>query len=216
MVHNLLLRGINSIYLQCVNVERKSPESIPDFVNYVQQWGLCLREHHDNEEEFFFPEIEKFAGAEGIMAANVAQHAAFHEGLEAFMAYVDAVKAGGEAYSGARLRGLIDSFLPVLREHLRDEIRTLVALEKYEDRGDWAAWMKTTQAVMLKKTQKPDTKVSHYYDSTLSPPPPLPPARPQPRRTASDRQASELNLSGSSAIAWPLTGYSRCSTPSYP
>lgn len=160
MVHNLLLRGINSIYLQCVNVELKSPESIPDFVSYAREWGLTVREHHDIEESFFFPEIERFAGAEGIMAGNVEQHAAFHDGLGAFAAYVDAVLAGSEPYSGERLRGLIDAFLPVLRAHLADEITTLVALEKYEDGRDWAAWMKTTQAAILKRTNTAESKVS--------------------------------------------------------
>lgn len=39
IVHNLILRCANSIYLQCLNVE-KSPAVIPDFVGYTRLWGL--------------------------------------------------------------------------------------------------------------------------------------------------------------------------------
>ncbi|KUI68305.1 hypothetical protein VM1G_03929 [Cytospora mali] len=158
LVHNVLLRGINSVYLQCVNVEVQSPESIPDFVNYAEQWGLSVHEHHETEETFFFPEIESFAGAEGIMEASVGQHEAFHDGLAAFMGYIDAVKSGRETYSGERLKGIIESFMPVLREHLWDEVKTLLALEEFEDKGDWVAWFKRTQAAILKKTGNADMK----------------------------------------------------------
>ncbi|KUI53652.1 hypothetical protein VP1G_01291 [Cytospora mali] len=159
LVHNVLLRGINSVYLQCVNVEAQAPGSIPDFVNYAEQWGLSVHEHHETEETFFFPEIESFTGAGGIMEANVGQHEAFHDGLAAFMGYIDAVKSGREAYSGERLKGIIESFMPVLREHLWDEVKTLLALEEYEDKGDWVAWFKRTQAAILKKTGNADTKI---------------------------------------------------------
>ena len=33
-----------------------------------------------------------------------------------------------------------DSFMPILRTHLENEIDTLVGLEKYADKCDWGAW----------------------------------------------------------------------------
>lgn len=45
IVHNMILRTANSIYLQCLNVE-KSPAVVPDFVGYAQNWAhfgeLCV------------------------------------------------------------------------------------------------------------------------------------------------------------------------------
>lgn len=40
IIHNIIIRGVNSIYLQCVNVETRAPESIPDFVDYVRMWAV--------------------------------------------------------------------------------------------------------------------------------------------------------------------------------
>lgn len=122
-----------------------------------------VHEHHDNEESICFHQIEEMAGEPGLMTANVDQHAAFHGGLEKLLTYLEAVKAGEDKYDGKRLRSIIDSFMPVLRQHLLDEIMTLLALEKYKDRGDWAAWLKKVQAEIVAKMQEdPNSKVSAY------------------------------------------------------
>ncbi|KAJ9148895.1 Hemerythrin HHE cation binding domain-containing protein [Pleurostoma richardsiae] len=161
IVHNFLLRGINSIYLQCVNVER-SPAVIPDFVNFAACWGSLLHEHHEAEETMMFPSMEKLAGVTGLMDANVDQHRAFHGGLEAYEGYLSSVKEGKEKYDGQKLRGLIDSFMPVLRQHLHDEIDTLVKLSQYEDKADWDKWFKDLQAEILKKANDPKVKVEEF------------------------------------------------------
>lgn len=120
-----------------------------------------MHEHHDNEESLVFQQIEEMAGEPGLMTANVDQHAAFHGGLETLHTYLEAVKAGEDKYDGKRLRSIIDSFMPVLREHLFDEIKTMLALEKYKDKGDWAGWLKKVQEVIVGKMQQdPDSKVS--------------------------------------------------------
>lgn len=123
--------------------------------------GKKVHEHHDNEEELFFPQIEKVVGVPGLMTANVEQHAAFHGGLETLLTYLDAVKAGEDKYEGKRLRSIIDSFMPVLAEHLYDEIKSLLALNKYEDKCDWAAWMQEMSTAIVAKMQAvPDAKAS--------------------------------------------------------
>lgn len=40
IIHNIIIRGINSIHLQCVNVASRSPESVPDFVDYARMWAV--------------------------------------------------------------------------------------------------------------------------------------------------------------------------------
>jgi hypothetical protein len=131
LLHNLYLRGINAIYLQCINVER-SPADVPAFVKFALAWGTTLEGHHENEEDIVFPGIEKATGVEGIMAANKQQHEAFHAGLEAYVAYVTSVNEGKEKYDGQKLMDIIDSFGSAMREHLVDEIATLKALDKYD------------------------------------------------------------------------------------
>ena len=167
-MHNVLLRTINAIYLQCENVSRTgSDKDAADFVNYCQTWAQFVGEHHRAEEEEFFPAIEKMAGAPGVMGNNVEQHHAFHGGLEAFGEYLAAVQGGKEKFDGSKLKGIIDGFMPVLREHLSDEIDTLIGLEKFDDKVDWAKWMKEFQAAVLKKVSSdPKFKVC-YRPTTL-------------------------------------------------
>lgn len=160
IVHNAILRGINAIYLQCVNVEKQAPQYIPDFVNYAHTWGKTLEEHHRTEETMLFAEIEELAGVPGLMKVNVDQHEAFHDGLETYLNYTEAILCGEDKYDGKRLKSIIESFMPVLREHLLDEIVTLTDLNKF-DKVDWESWITRKQTEILAKAQvDPEMKVS--------------------------------------------------------
>jgi hemerythrin-like domain-containing protein len=158
-VHNVLLRIINSVYLQCINVEQ-SPDDVQHFVCYALEWARLVEEHHHTEETMIFPEIDQATGIPGLMDANIQQHAAFHTGLEAYERYLRAVKDGEEKYSGQKLRGLVDSFMPVLREHLNDEIATLLQLRQYEDKQDWVKWFAAISQKILAQSTDPKFKVS--------------------------------------------------------
>lgn len=108
----------------------------------------------------FFDKIEKVTGQPGLMSGNREQHAAFHGGLDAYLAYTAAVESGAEKYDGKKLRSLLDAFMPTLQEHLEDEITDLMALEKYEDKTDWPAWIKKVQQEIIAAMQaNPDSKV---------------------------------------------------------
>ena len=65
------------------------------------------------------------------MATNIRQHESFDKGLEDLKRYADEVATEPATYEGARVRGIIDSFAPDLVGHLRDEIGTLLALERF-------------------------------------------------------------------------------------
>ncbi|KAH7198336.1 uncharacterized protein B0J16DRAFT_330264 [Fusarium flagelliforme] len=141
VVHNLFLRGINAIYVQAVNVaERGTAKDKSDFANFAWSWSQEVLEHHDVEESRIFPEINELAGVPGLMDANIEEHHLFHTGLDKFREYVDKLRKEEEELDGEKLKGIIDSFMPVLRTHLENEIDTLVGLEKYADRCDWGAW----------------------------------------------------------------------------
>lgn len=167
IIHNLILRIINTVYLQCINVE-KSPNDVQDFVSYAMEWSKMVEEHHETEETEVFPEIEQLAGVPGLMQANVAQHEAFHDGLHAYMGYLDRIQKGDEAYSGEKLKGIIDSFMPVLREHLSDEIDSLLKLNEYD--RNWDEWYEKLMKKLLGKMGDPKLKVSirgHLFDGSL-------------------------------------------------
>ncbi|KAH6709126.1 hypothetical protein DL95DRAFT_435627 [Leptodontidium sp. 2 PMI_412] len=126
--HNGILRGLNSIYQQSTHVTK--PQDIKDLLKYTEFWCDWIREHHDAEEEFYFPEVERLTGMKGLMAANVAQHHAFMPGLEAFSKY--AMETSVEEYDGLKLRAIVDSFGEILTKHLTDEIDTLLELKAYD------------------------------------------------------------------------------------
>lgn len=157
-VHNVLLRGVNSIYLQAVNVE-KSEKDVPDFVEYSLQWLKFIDEHHSGEENDIFPRIDAEAGVSGLMQGNIDQHKVFHGGLDAMESYLEQVRDGKQKYSGPKLRDIIDSFMPALRQHLSDEIDTLLGLKKYEDKCDWETFFKAITAEIMKKANDPNIKV---------------------------------------------------------
>ncbi|KAM0552693.1 hypothetical protein ACHAPJ_007790 [Fusarium lateritium] len=140
-VHNLLIRGINAIYLQAVNVaQRGTKKDKLDFSNFCWVWSEELQEHHNIEETMIFPEINELAGIPDLMDANVEEHKMFHDGLDSFRKYIDTIRKEEEELDGEKLREIIDSFMPILRTHLENEIGTLVGLEKYADKCDWGAW----------------------------------------------------------------------------
>lgn len=126
--HNGILRGLNSIYQQSIYVTK--PEDVKDLLKYTEFWCGWIREHHDAEEEFYFPEVERLTGVKGLMEANVAQHHAFMPGLEAFTKF--AVETSVEEYDGMKLRAIVDSFGETLTKHLTDEIETLLELKAYD------------------------------------------------------------------------------------
>lgn len=145
VVHNCLIRGINAVYLQCVNVASKgSARDKGDFANFAYAWARMVHEHHAVEEDKIFPEINEVTGVEGLMDGNVNEHSLFLAGLSAYDQYVERVKTGKEELDGERMRAVVDTFMPTLREHLENEITTLVELDQYADKCDWDVWFQTT------------------------------------------------------------------------
>ncbi|CAK5265503.1 unnamed protein product [Mycena citricolor] len=127
-VHNFLLRGLNSIYAQAPYV---TAPDVPSFLNYIKTWTVALQVHHDGEEDHLFPFIAKETGQGDLMAGNIAGHAAFHEGLDRFVALVAELQQDASKYDGRRIVEVVGAFGGLLRDHLADEIPTLLALAPY-------------------------------------------------------------------------------------
>ncbi|ROT39593.1 hemerythrin HHE cation binding domain-containing protein [Sodiomyces alkalinus F11] len=128
VVHNIMIRCLNSIHQQAPHVRAAD---VPAFLNYALTWCQMLQLHHDGEEEMCFPAVERMAGEPGLMETNVEQHAAFHDGFDAFKTYLEASQKGEVAFDGQRARELIDEFGPSLTQHLHDEVPTLLALRRF-------------------------------------------------------------------------------------
>jgi hemerythrin HHE cation binding domain-containing protein len=159
-VHNVFIRGLNAIHLQAINVGTKGTEQdIRDFVEFAAVWAQGIHEHHDLEETYVFPTIEKLTGVQGIMDANVQQHVAFHDGLSQYEGYLKRVLEGEEKYDGEKFRGIIDSFGETLGQHLNDEIPTLAGLRKF-DKVDWIAFQKGIEEKIMEVVHAPGVKVS--------------------------------------------------------
>ena len=127
-VHNMLIRGLNSIYLQAPHIK---PADEKPFCKYIMGWYDLLHIHHDGEEAMFFPIVEKMTDTKGIMDTNIDQHKAFHDGVDELKGYAQGVIAERGRYSGTKLVSLVDGFGTSLVQHLADEIPTILSLRQY-------------------------------------------------------------------------------------
>lgn len=137
LIHNTLIRGINAVYRQAVNVAAKgTAKDKIAFANYAHQVASTIHSHHELEEKAIFPRIAEETGVQNIMDTNLEEHKAFDEGLDAYQAYLVEVKEGRQELDGEKLRKLIDDVMPILHSHLVNEVDTLLSLKQYEDKCD--------------------------------------------------------------------------------
>lgn len=142
MAHNMYIRGMNSIHLQAEGVSEQ--KDIIDFLTFCQCWVETIHHHHRVEETRIFPALERVTGQKGIMDSEVAGHETFEAGLKEFEEYVDkTLRAKGEGYEGAKLKGLLEAFAGDLNTHLKVEIGTLESLVKWDADGSkvTASWV---------------------------------------------------------------------------
>ncbi len=138
-VHNTLIRGLNSIYLQGPHV--CSPTDIRDFLFFCAAWVKTVEHHHDTEEKVLFPAIRKLTKKPGLMEGNHQQHEAFTPGLNNLLQSAQNTNPG--EYSWNSLKAIIDGFAPSLMKHLVDEIDTLLDLKTYHSAELMQVWLVT-------------------------------------------------------------------------
>lgn len=61
-IHNSILRGYNSIYLQAPHVKEADKAC---FVGYAAAWWKFVKSHHDDEEGELFAKVEEILGEGG-------------------------------------------------------------------------------------------------------------------------------------------------------
>ncbi|RFU28670.1 hypothetical protein B7463_g7680, partial [Scytalidium lignicola] len=123
--HNMILRGFNAIYNQCLSVTKGTAQA-KDMLIFSQCMFSMLKSHHDMEEEHFFPLLENALEKPGLMAVNVQEHKDFEEALHQFQKYV--FDTGPTDFDGKGLQSLIEGFRLLLQKHLHSEIATMLDL----------------------------------------------------------------------------------------
>jgi hypothetical protein len=71
LLHNSIIRGFNSIYLQAPHVRDADKTA---FVGYAQTWYRFVKSHHDDEEENLFNKVEELLGDDKIWAETHGEH----------------------------------------------------------------------------------------------------------------------------------------------
>ena len=82
VVHNALLRGLNSIVIQAPNIQAADYK---DFIGYSFCWYSAIHEHHTSEEDQFFPEIEASVGEKSLLDGNIQQHSKHNSSIDIFL-----------------------------------------------------------------------------------------------------------------------------------
>ncbi|KAH8705928.1 hypothetical protein BGW36DRAFT_435989 [Talaromyces proteolyticus] len=126
--HNAMLRGLNSIYLQAHHVSQ--PRDIADFLSFIHAWTGWVSHHHKMEEESMFPRFEEIMNKPHALEGNVQQHHTFQPALNRLVAYSAETKPAD--YQAGIVRELVEELAPSFREHLSDEITSLLAMEPYD------------------------------------------------------------------------------------
>lgn len=124
----------------------KSKKDIKAFLQLVKLWHDELEQHHEIEEQFFFPRIEKITGATNFMAESIEQHQSFATGVTALLNY--SIMTSVPDYRATDLQKIINSFGETLQRHLHDEIDALLSLSNYNSTALRKAWEETHQHVL--------------------------------------------------------------------
>lgn len=137
-VHNIIIRGLNSIVLQGPNI---SPRDRKSFVGFCIAWHRFVSHHHDSEETGFFTPLQEKIDPT-VMAVSQAEHCVFYDGLDRYHAYLTSLKGHEDQLDAKVLLEIIDGFSRPLYSHLINEIGALLDLTKLDQEklinDEWA------------------------------------------------------------------------------
>ena len=86
-IHNAILRGYNSIYLQAAHIKEEDKSA---FIGYALTWYKFVKSHHDDEEAELFPKVAEVlhtTDAE-LWDATHKEHGSFLQGLSEYEKYL--------------------------------------------------------------------------------------------------------------------------------
>ncbi|KAF1995980.1 hypothetical protein P154DRAFT_525931 [Amniculicola lignicola CBS 123094] len=127
-IHNTILRGYNSIYLQALHI---TLDDKVDFIGYSLSWFKFVKSHHDDEENELFPKVEEVLGKKGIWDKTHKEHESFLGGLAQFGAYLEGLPEPYD-FDGKELQRIMDTFQEPFNHHFHSEIDTIAAFSSLE------------------------------------------------------------------------------------
>ena len=127
LLHNAILRGFNTIYLQATHVK---PGDYANFIGYSLTWAKFVKKHHDDEENELFPKLEELVGRKGALNKAYEEHASFMDGLTKFHDYLFPLAEQGKAssFDGKTVLSIMDGFSGGFCQHFHSEIATITGL----------------------------------------------------------------------------------------
>jgi hypothetical protein len=159
-VHNALFRGLNAIYNQAQEVEKRgSAQDIEDYLTYTSLMITIIHHHHGVEERYFFPEFEKIH--EGVMSVNIEQHKPIHEAVEKLLEYVESAQKD-KSFQSQKLLQLLDGLKEPLHAHMSAEIDTLLDLPKHFDQAKIKEVTENTEKQAIKEAD-PSTSLPLFF-----------------------------------------------------
>ena len=157
--HNTILRGLNAVYAQSFYV-RPGTKSAANLLAYCSVVLDFLHHHHSIEERIFFPAISIATSDPNFTNENVAQHRAFESGLAALHLY--AATTPPSCFSAHTMRRMIESFAPILTQHLHDEIPSIQSLhDKMPSKT-----LKAVYSTMVKAAEKESNPFMYVLQSS--------------------------------------------------
>ncbi|KAF2812276.1 uncharacterized protein BDZ99DRAFT_383436 [Mytilinidion resinicola] len=131
VLHNAMLRGYNSIYLQAPHVK---PEDYADFIGYSLTWFKFVKGHHDDEEANLFPKVVEVLGKEDgeIWGKTHGEHEAMLPGLAKFHEYLSSLPSPA-SFSASTLLSIMKEFEEPFDTHFHSEIASIASLGSYGD-----------------------------------------------------------------------------------
>lgn len=125
-IHNAILRGYNSIYLQAEHVEQ---EDKPAFIGYALTWFRFVKSHHDDEEAELFPKVAEVLHCkdDDIWGDTHKEHESFLQGLGEYEKYLSHLTSPSD-FSGKELRKIMHTFQTPFEHHFHSEIAHIASL----------------------------------------------------------------------------------------
>ncbi|GAW20989.1 hypothetical protein ANO14919_105020 [Xylariales sp. No.14919] len=156
-IHNAMLRGLNSIYLQAPHVQQT--QDIADLLFLTQSWGTWLLDHHHLKENTMLPGFEAALGVPaGTLAlpsirSPLAAYVSLDGDISSTMkgkdkeaygeeeetisfllhrvyAYASATHKDPQAYNAATLEGLLVALADTLVPHLTRQVGRLASMRE--------------------------------------------------------------------------------------
>ncbi|GJJ11175.1 hypothetical protein Clacol_005407 [Clathrus columnatus] len=115
VAHAIIKAGYESVWQ---HLENPPIHDLDNFISYCICWTEFVQGHHDVEESYLFPHLEKKID----LSHEKEQHEAIDKGMDKVAAHLQEAKANHAKFDAGHIREVMASFKDVLFAHLDEEI----------------------------------------------------------------------------------------------